>query len=137
MFDDLFDGQFSTYVISNKILSIKDELLRLKYIRMGFQSHNIYNFNNYSEGTDYVARTVDLNLSDEEKRQGYSYRWRLEGNRIQNSMTNVEISKRLVEEWANAKIVELQLRRTRLYIINSIIRIATELRDLYPNRNEA
>lgn len=137
MFDDLFDGQFSTYVISNKILSIKDELLRLKYIRMGFQSHNIYNFNNYSEGTDYAVRTIDLNLTDEQRRQGYSYRWRMEGNQIQNSMTNVEISKRLVEEWANAKIVELQIRRTRLHIINSIIRIVTELRDLYPKRNEA
>jgi hypothetical protein len=75
-------------------------------------------------------------LTDEQRRQGYSYRWRMEGNQIQNSMTNVEISKRLVEEWANAKIVELQIRRTRLHIINSIIRIVTELRDLYPKRNE-
>lgn len=52
--DDIFDEKVSVYKIADKIRSIRNELMGIRYARMGVKRDNVFFFNNYSTNSDSV-----------------------------------------------------------------------------------
>ena len=52
--DDMFDEKVSVHKIADKILSIRNELMGIRYARMGVKRDNVFFFNNYSTNSDSV-----------------------------------------------------------------------------------
>ena len=130
--DDMFDENVSVYKVVNKILSIRNELMGIRYARMGVKRDNVFFFNNYSTNSDSVMGTMQFQDSENEGQ----YVFRRVNGAISNNMTSVEISKRIVEEFVNVKKKEVELRRERDYLVSEISKGVANLVNLYPKNRK-
>lgn len=128
--DDIFDEKVSVYKIADKIRYIRNELMGIRYARMGVKRDNVFFFNNYSTNSDSVLGIMQFNDS---KEGGY-YGFQQNNREISNNMSSVEISKRLVEEFVNVKKKELELRRERDALVSEITEGVVSLTKIYPKK---
>lgn len=131
--NNLFEGKFSPYLIADTIRAIRNELIGMKYHRMGVARRNVYFFNNYSESSDTVMQKMTMEAKDDGT---FDYKRQvIDGDKkiIQNKSSLLEITNRLIDAYIKIKIKELDLRKKRQILliqfqnaVNSITKRKTE-----------
>ena len=115
--NNLFEGKFSPYLIADTIRAIRNELIGMKYHRMGVARRNVYFFNNYSESSDTVMQKMTMEAKDDGT---FDYKRQvIDGDKkiIQNKSSLLEITNRLIDAYIKIKIKELDLRKKRQILL--------------------
>lgn len=115
--NNLFEGKFSPYMIADTIRAIRNELIGMKYHRMGVARRNVYFFNNYSESSDTVMQKMTMEAKDDGT---FDYKRQvIDGDKkiIQNKSSLLEITNRLIDAYIKIKIKELDLRKKRQILL--------------------
>lgn len=115
MLRDVFDERISVYHSANKIKSIKNEILKLKYNQMGYS--NVYFFNTYSKGSNDSRNMTVVGAESVRDREQKD----VTDNDISSNMANIELATRLLQEFNELKKITLIQRKRRSELINNLV----------------